>query len=672
MPQDSDRSLRIDGAGQDADERCVNTIRALAIDAVQQANSGHPGMPMGMADVAYVLWTRFLRFDATDPTWPDRDRFVLSAGHGSTLQYALLHLCGFELPMEQLRNFRQWDSATPGHPEYGHTPGVEATTGPLGQGLAMSVGMALAEARLRAEFGADLADHHTYVIAGDGCLMEGISSEAASIAGHLGLDRLIVLYDDNDITIDGSTAIAFSEDACARFAAFGWHVMRVDGHDREAVAAAIEAARDEREKPSLIACKTVIGRCSPNLAGSNKTHGSPLGEIEAALTKQAMGMDPQATFAVAPEVYERMRRRNVELSAEATAWHARADSHAGRQLLERIAPDMPTLLADVQWPSLPAGDKLATRKASQGVIQALAERLPGLIGGSADLEGSNGTRIGGTGHLARTDLTPRNIHFGVREHAMAAIANGLALHGGHVPFVGTFLIFHDYMRPAVRLSALMRQQVVYIYTHDSVFLGEDGPTHQPVETLMALRGVPNLLTMRPCDQAETAAAWRIALLNRHGPTALCLTRQSLPEVDRAGGSVTVWEGVARGGYILRDAEGPLKVVLVATGSEIAPALQAREDLQSQGIGARVVSMPCCELFDQQEREYKRSVLPAGTAKLSIEAGITFGWERYTGTDGAAIGIDRFGYSAPADVIAQKLGFTREYIAQRARELLGMA
>ena len=655
----------------DLDQLCVHTIRALAMDAVQKANSGHPGMPMGMADAAFVLWTQFLRFDAADPTWPDRDRFVLSAGHGSMLQYALLHLCGFDLSMDDLKAFRQWDSRTPGHPEYGHTPGVEATTGPLGQGVSMAVGMALAEQRLRSEFGEELVNHWTWVIAGDGCLMEGVSSEAASLAGHLGLSRLVVLYDDNRITIDGSTDLAFTEDVGARFSAFGWHVLEVDGHDRDAIARALEVAKAEQLRPTLVRCKTFIGKMSPNLEGSNKTHGSPLGDVEIALTKQAMGMDPTATFAVAPPVYSHMQRRNAAMARAAGAWRARA-TQDGRGLLERLAPDIANLLGDVTWPSQPPGAKLATRKASHKVIQQLSARVPGLIGGSADLEGSNGTRIDSTGHIKRSDVTARNIHFGVREHAMAAIANGLALHGGHLPFVGTFLVFHDYMRPAVRLSALMRQQVVYVYTHDSVFLGEDGPTHQPVETVMALRGVPNLLTLRPCDLAETAAAWRIALLHRGGPTALCLTRQSLPEVERDSEGITVWEGVARGGYILREADGPIKVVLVATGSEIEPSLAAQELLQSQGIGTRVVSMPCCELFDQQEREYRRSVLPAGAAKLSVEAGITRGWERYVGADGLSVGIDTFGHSAPAGVIAQKLGFHAEHIAERAKSLLGLA
>ncbi len=655
----------------DLDQLCVDTIRTLAIDAVQRANSGHPGMPMGMADTAYTLWSRHLRFDARDPTWPDRDRFVLSAGHGSMLQYALLHLCGFDVSMDDIRNFRQWESSTPGHPEYGDTPGVEATTGPLGQGLAMAVGMALGEARLRAQYGAALVDHRTFVIAGDGCMMEGISSEAASIAGHLGLDRLIVLYDDNRITIDGSTDIAFTEDVGKRFDAFGWSVTTIDGHDRDAVDAALTAADADRERPSLIRCKTVIGKMSPNLAGSNKSHGSPLGDVEIALTKQAMGWDPTLSFHVPDGVYEHMRARNDELASTAGAWRQRSQSEAGRRFMRRIAPDLNTLLADISWPSQATGSKLATRKASHAVIQALSETIEGLLGGSADLEGSNGTRIASSGHLSAADLGPRNVHYGVREHAMAAIANGLALHGGHLPFVGTFLMFHDYMRPAVRLSALMRQQVIYVYTHDSIFLGEDGPTHQPVETLMALRGVPNLLTMRPCDVAETAAAWRVGLLNRNGPTALALTRQAIPEMERDPGGMSVWEGVARGGYTLRDAEGTVKVVLIATGSEVHVAMQAADLLQAQGIGTRVVSMPCCELFDQQDRTYKRSVLPAGAAKLSIEAGISRGWERYTGADGASVGLDRFGYSAPANVLAEKLGFTADYVAHRAKGLIGL-
>ena len=651
------------------DELCVSTIRALAMDAIQKANSGHPGMPLGMADAAYVLWTRFLNFDAGDPSWPDRDRFVLSAGHGSALLYSLLHLTGHDLTLDDLRNFRQWGSRTPGHPEVDDTPGVECTTGPLGQGFAMAVGMALAESRLRAEFGAELVDHRTYAIAGDGCLMEGLSSEAASLAGHLGLGRLVVLYDDNSITIDGSTELSFSEDVPGRFRAFGWHVQSVDGHDREAVAGCIGSAVEETNRPSLICCRTTIGRPSPNLSGSSKSHGSPLGEVEVALTKQAMGLEPTLTFNIAAEVYERLRQRNPKLRAANETWRARVNSSEGRQLLVRLQPDMERIAAQIAWPSQTVGATIATRKASGQCIQAIAAALPSLVGGSADLAGSNDTPIRDSGFISPTDHLPRNVHFGIREHAMAAIANGLALHGGHLPFVGTFLVFHDYMRPAVRLAALMRQQVVYVYTHDSIFLGEDGPTHQPVETVEALRGVPNLLTLRPADLAETAAAWRIALLHRDGPSALCLSRQSLPELDRDS-VLTVDEGVARGAYTIREAAHPLRLVLIATGSEVQVAMRARELLEARGFGTRVVSMPCCELFDGQSREYRRKLLPAGAAKLSIEAGITRGWARYVGQDGDSVGLDRFGASAPAEVLAERFGFTAEHVIERALVLLG--
>ena len=652
------------------DERSVCTLRALAMDAVEAANSGHPGLPMGMADAAFVLWMEQLKMDPTAPEWPDRDRFVLSAGHGSMLLYGLLHLTGYDLSLDDLKAFRQWGSRTPGHPEFGHTVGVECTTGPLGQGISMAVGMALGEARLRTEYGQELVDHHTWVLAGDGCLMEGISNEAASLAGLWKLGRLNVMWDDNHITIDGDTALSFSEDVCARFAALGWGVQRVDGHDRAAVSEALKAARADESRPSLIACRTQIGRCSPNLEGSNATHGSPLGAAEVAATKTAMGLDPTQFFDVQQDVYARYRLRNGALAAQRAAWEQRVAAHPrGPALRTRLSPDLERVVGAITWPTQAAGTGLATRKGSNKVIQAIGQALPGLLGGSADLEGSNGTRIADSGHLSAEDLTPRNIHYGVREHAMAAIANGLAVHGGHTPFVGTFLVFHDYMRPAVRMSALMRQQVVYVYTHDSIFLGEDGPTHQPVETLQALRGVPNLLTLRPCDLAETAAAWRVALLHSEGPSALCLTRQNLPELSRDGDAMSAWEGVSRGGYILREAGGALKLVLIATGSEVPLALAARDLLEGRGVGTRVVSMPCCELFDVQEREYRRKVLPAGAAKLSIEAGVTRDWARYVGIDGASIGIDTFGASAPAHVLAEKLGFTPEHVAARAQELL---
>ena len=667
---------------QDAlQERCANTLRALAIDAVQRANSGHPGLPMGMADVAVVLFTEFMRLDAAAPTWPDRDRFVLSAGHGSAMLYSMLHLLGYDVSRDDLLAFRQWGSRTPGHPEFGHTVGVEATTGPLGQGIAMAVGMALAEARLRAEFGTDLCDHRTFVIAGDGCMMEGISAEAASFAGHLGLGRLIVLYDDNGITIDGSTAIAFGEDVGARFAAQGWRVLSCDGHDRAAVRAALRTAVDASEaadgQPTLICCKTEIGHHSPRYAGQSRTHGSPLGPDEVAATKVVMGLDPSAELHVTPEVEAHMRACGAAGQGRRRAWRDRLKQHPrGAEFLARLEPDRAALAAAVAWPSQAAGAQLATRKASQKTIAAIAHAVPGLIGGSADLEESNGTHIAGEGHIAREDLKPRNVHYGVREHAMAAIANGLSLHGGHLPFVGTFLVFHDYMRPAVRLSALMRQPVVYVYTHDSIFLGEDGPTHQPVETLLALRSIPGMHTYRPADLAETAACWRLALERSDGPSALCLTRQNLPELDHPGGADVVLAGVRAGAYVVCDAPEDLvlAVVLLATGSEVALALETRQRLAGEGVGARVVSMPCCERVDGLDKSARAAILGLQgpgprPLRVSVEAGVGRGWERYVGEDGLIIGLDSFGASAPAPVLARELGFSAGAIATRVLERL---
>ncbi len=667
---------------QDAlQERCANTLRGLAIDAVQRANSGHPGMPMGMADVATVLFTEFMRFDAAAPTWPDRDRFVLSAGHGSALLYSMLHMLGYDVTLDDLRAFRQWGSRTPGHPEFGHTVGVEATTGPLGQGVAMAVGMALAEARLRAEFGPELCDHRTFVIAGDGCMMEGISAEAAGFAGHLGLGRLIVLYDDNGITIDGSTAIAFSDHVGARYAAQGWRVLSCDGHDRGAVRAALQDAVDASDaadgRPTLICCKTEIGHHSPRYAGQSRTHGSPLGPDEVAATKTVMGLDPTAEFDIARDVAAHMLARGSAGQTQRRAWRDRLKQHPrGAELLARLEPDREALAAAVAWPSQPAGAQLATRKASQKTIAAIAQVLPGLIGGSADLEESNGTHIGGEGHIARDALRVRNVHYGVREHAMAAIANGLSLHGGHLPFVGTFLVFHDYMRPAVRLSALMRQSVIYVYTHDSIFLGEDGPTHQPVETLLALRSVPGMHTYRPADLAETAACWRLALERSDGPSALCLTRQNLPELEHPGGADAILAGVRAGAYVLCEAPDdlPLAVVILASGSEVALALQTRERLRGDGVGARVVSVPCCERVDALDKGARAAILGlsgpgARPLRVSVEAGVSRGWERYVGEDGLMIAIDSFGASAPAPVLAREFGFTAEAIAARVLERL---
>ncbi len=644
---------------------CSNTLKGLAMDAVQAANSGHPGMPMGMSDIATVLWGRVLKYDPKDPSWPDRDRVVLSNGHGSMLLYGALYLTGTALTLDDLKRFRQWGSPTAGHPEYGHVPGVETTTGPLGQGIANGVGMAMAEAHLRARYGAELSDHYTYVLCGDGCLMEGISGEASSLAGHLGLGRLIVLYDDNQISIDGPTTITFTEDVGARYAAYGWHVLHVDGHDRDAIADAIAEAQRETGRPSLICCRTVIAKGSPKLAGTSKSHGAPLGEAEVRATKEALGMDPDAKFAVPDEVLGYFRGRDAERARIHAEWSARLAAHPERARWER-AHD-PLDLDAVAWPQYKPGEKVATRKASHAALSAAGAAFEGLVGGSADLAESNGTGLKGAGELSRATPEGRNIAFGVREHAMGAICNGLSLHGGVRPFCATFLVFYDYMRPSVRLSALMEQPVIYIYTHDSVWLGEDGPTHQPVEHLMAMRGVPNLWVVRPGDPTETVEAWKMALSRTNGPTALVLTRQNLPNLDRAVFGPA--EGLHRGAYVLAEAAGEARAVLVATGSEVELALKARDALQADGVPTRVVAMPCWEAFEAQDAAYQASVLPRGLPTVSVEAGVTLGWQRWTGARGAQVGIDRFGASAPGEVVADRLGMNVTRVVQAAKDLL---
>lgn len=642
-----------------------NTIKGLAMDAVQAASSGHPGMPMGMSDIATVLWGRFLKYDPRDPAWPDRDRVILSNGHGSMLLYSMLYLTGTALTLDDLKRFRQWGSPTAGHPEYGHAPGIETTTGPLGQGIANGVGMAIAEAFLASRFGREIVDHYTYVFCGDGCLMEGVSAEAASLAGHLGLGRLILLYDDNQITIDGATTLAYTEDVGARFRAYGWHVQHVDGHDREAVAGAIEEARRVEDRPSIICCRTVIAKGAPNLAGSAKSHGAPLGEAEIRAAKQALGMDPDQRFAVPDAVIEHFRARDGARAALRDSWRERLASHPGRETWARWHG--PPAVAEVNWPRFKAGEKLASRKASHMALNAAAAVIDNLLGGSADLAESNLTHMKGAGELNAGTFGGRNLSFGVREHAMAAISNGLALHGGLRPYCATFLVFHDYMRPAVRLSALMGQPVVYVYTHDSVWLGEDGPTHQPVEHLMAMRAIPNLWVVRPSDANETVEAWRLALERLDGPTALCLTRQNLVTLDRERfGSA---EGLHRGAYVLAEAEGDARVLLLATGSEVELALEARERLQAEGVPTRVVALPCWEAFELQEADYRSSVLLPGVPRVSIEAGVTMGWERWTGDVFASIGIDRFGASAPGNVVADKFGLNVTRVVQAVHDLL---
>jgi transketolase len=653
---------------QDRHRISVNTIKGLAMDAVQAANSGHPGMPMGMADVASILWTQFLKHDPADPQWPDRDRFVLSAGHGSMLLYSLLHLSGYNVSVDDIKQFRQWGSKTPGHPEYGDTEGVETTTGPLGQGFANGVGMAIAERFLRETFGPDLIDHYTYAIVSDGDLMEGLASEAASIAGHLGLGRIVYLYDDNHITIDGSIDLSFTEDRGSRFAAYGWHVQCIDGHDPAAITAAIEAARSETARPSIICCNTIIGK-DCDIEGSSKTHGAALGEERVRRTKTKLGMDPEAHFVTPQEAYAHFRQHDGP--AERATWEARLREHPRRDEFRRWwKRDGAALVKAVQWPTFDVGTSLATRKASAACLKAITAAAPWVIGGSADLGGSNGTAIGLAEFSRDRFAGAGTINFGVREHSMAALCNGMALHGGVTPYNATFLIFHDYMRPSVRLSSLMRQQVIYVYSHDSVFLGEDGPTHQPVETLLALRSIPGIQVIRPGDAAETTAAWQIALRRENAPTAIILTRQGLPVLDRE--RLASASGTERGGYILADCEGRADVVLMATGSEVATILDAQAELKTRGIKARVVSLPCRELFWEQDRGYRAEVFPPGVPRVSVEAGITMGWDRYIGEDGLAIGIDRFGASAPWKVLAEKFGLTGAQVAERAQQHLTSA
>ncbi len=651
----------------------ANAIRALAMDAVQQANSGHPGMPMGMADVATVLFTRFLKVDPAQPHWPDRDRFILSAGHGSMLLYALLHLTGYQdMTLEELKNFRQLGSRTAGHPEFGHADGIETTTGPLGQGIANAVGFALAERLLNARFGDKLVNHYTYVIAGDGCLMEGISHEAISLAGHLKLNKLIVLFDDNGISIDGPTSLSVSDDQLARFKASGWAVQAVDGHDPEAVAAAIAAARTS-DKPSLIACKTVIGFGSPKKAGTSGVHGSPLGPDEIQATRDKLGWS-HAPFEIPAEIQAAWRQagaRNAAAQAEWAQALAALPAEEAAEFQRRMAGELPAAYAPAfqAYIAKLVADKpkWATRKASQMALEALNPVLPEAIGGSADLTGSNNTKTAGLAPVQPGNYAGRYIYYGVREHGMAAAMNGLALHGGVIPYGGTFLVFSDYCRNAIRLSALMGQRVIYVMTHDSIGLGEDGPTHQPVEHTASLRAIPNLLVLRPADAVETAEAWDIAFRSTDRPALLCLTRQDLPaqRVSDAGENLS-----AKGGYELLPATaGAAKVTLLATGSEIAIAAAARVTLEAEGIGTRVVSLPCFELFDEQPESYRQAVLGQGQVRIAIEAGVRQGWDAYLGENGAFIGMKGFGASAPFEQLYKHFGITPEAVVAAAKARL---
>jgi transketolase len=668
-------------ATQTLDQLAIDTIRTLSIDGVQKANSGHPGAPMGAAPMAYTLWTRFLRHSPTHPDWPDRDRFVLSAGHASMLLYSLLHLTGYDVTLEDLESFRQWGSRTPGHPEYGLTPGVEATTGPLGQGFANAVGMAIAEVRLGAEFnrdGHDVVDHWTYTLCSDGDLQEGIASEAASLAGHLRLRKLVALYDDNHIQLDGPTSMAWSEDVVARFEAYGWHATHVeDGNDIEEIAAAIEEARAD-DRPSLIAVRTHIGFGSPNRQDTQKAHGQPLGVDEVRLVKEAYGWDPDRSFYEPPDAIELFRRAVPAGEDLVEAWQdafaryesAHPDLAAAfrRRVIDRRLPDG----WDGGLKTYAVGEEVATRNASQEVIQALAKPLPRLFGGAADLSESNLTDVKGEDSFEADD-PGRNLRFGVREHAMGGVANGIAYHGGFIPYAGTFLTFSDYMRGSVRLAALSGLQVIYVWTHDSVGLGEDGPTHQPVEHYAALRAIPNLWFVRPGDANETAAAWALAIERAHddpsGPIGLSLTRQKLPTL--AGTAEHAREGLRRGGYVLREAsDGKPRIILIGTGSELQLAFGAAEALERDGIPARVVSLPCWERFEAQDPAYRDSVLPRDVrARVSVEAGVSLGWDRWVGDEGAIVGLDHFGASAPAGTIFEKFGFTVERVTAVARGVL---
>jgi len=660
-------------------ETAINTLRFLAVDAVQKANSGHPGMPMGAAPMAYVLWTKFLNFDPTRPDWADRDRFVLSAGHGSMLLYGLLHLSGYELGIEELKNFRQWGSLTPGHPEAGHTPGVETTTGPLGQGFAASVGMAIAERHLAARFnkpGFELVDHYTYSIAGDGCLMEGVSSEAASLAGHLGLGKLIVLHDDNKITIEGSTDLAFCEDISKRFEAYGWQVLTVaDGNDLGAIEAAINEARAETDKPSLIRVRTEIGYGSPAKQGSAGAHGSPLGAEEVVASKKNLGWPIEPAFYVPDEGKAPFAARGEAGKALHAEWdkkleeYCAANPELGGEFKRLMAGDLPEGWTDA-LPSFDADAKgIASRAASGKVINALAPILPELIGGSADLAPSNNTAISGEKDFEAGAYDGRIMRFGVREFGMAAIINGMYNHGMLRPFDATFFAFTDYMRPALRLSALMGLGTIHVMTHDSIYLGEDGPTHQPVEHLPSLRAMPGLSIIRPADANETAVAWRVALEHKNKPTILVLSRQNLPTLDRSVYASA--EGVERGGYILKEADGGApKAIIISSGSEVHLALEAAKSLEAEAIPTRVVNLASWDLFEAQGDDYRASVLPSSvTVRTAVEAAHPLGWDHYVGQRGNVVGVETFGASAPAEVLAKEFGFTVENVVSKVKAQL---
>jgi transketolase len=661
------------------DKLCINTIRFLAVDSVQKANSGHPGAPLGAAPMAYVLWDRFLKHNPADPHWPDRDRFILSPGHASAMLYALLHLSGYDIPLDELKLFRQLGSKTPGHPEYGVTPGAEMTTGPLGQGFAAGIGMAITERWLAQHYNRpdlSVVDHYTYAIVSDGDLQEGVASEAASLAGTLHLGKLIYLYDDNDISIEGNTDISFTENVGQRFQAYGWHVIGpIDGMDPESVDSAIRMAQEETERPSLIICKTIIGYGSPNKAGTASAHGEPLGTDEVRLTKEFLEWPYEEPFTVPQEALAHFRQANERGIIWQNEWQARLQTYhqnfptQAQNLEESLSGELPK-----DWTKGLEGlfdhvDKpIATREASGQVMNVIAQNVHAFIGGSADLAPSTKTLLKSHDHYGFEGTCNHNMHFGVREHAMGAIANGMSLHGGTIPYTATFLIFSDYMRPPMRLAALMGQRVIYVFTHDSIGLGEDGPTHQPIEQLLALRAIPKMVVLRPADATETIDAWKIAIQRQNGPTSLVFSRQNLPVLDRSKLDPSI--GVHRGGYVLWEASDKPDVILISTGSEVHIALEAGRLLQEQNISARVVSMPSWEIFDAQTKEYRNSVLPPYIRKrISIEAATTMGWERYIGTEGVAIGLSDFGASAPIGALYEQFGLTPQHVADEALKLI---
>ena len=662
------------------DQLCINTIRFLSVDAVEQAKSGHPGAPMGTAAMAYVLWDRFLKHNPGDPSWADRDRFILSNGHASALLYSLLHLSGYDLPLDELKRFRQFGSKTPGHPEYGLAHGVELTTGPLGQGFANGVGMAIAERWLATTYnrpGHEIINHFIYAMVSDGDLQEGVASEAASLAGTLRLGKLIYLYDDNDISIEGDTDIAFTENVALRFQAYGWHVVGpVDGLVPEAVDSALRTAQAEKGRPSLIICQTVIGYGSPNKAGTGGVHGEPLGPEETILAKEKLGWDYPEPFSIPEEALTHFRQARKRGRQQQDQWEAQMAAY--RQAFPEVAGQLEEVLSgelpegwDLGMADLfkPGDRPVATREASSKVMNSIIERVPSFMGGSADLAPSTRTLLNDRGDFGIANYGGHNFHFGVREHAMGAISNGMALHGGTIPYTATFLIFSDYMRPSIRLGALMGQRVVYIFTHDSIGLGQDGPTHQPIEQLLGLRAIPNLVVLRPADATETVEAWKIAVARRTGPTVLVLSRQNLPVLDRS--TLNPASGVQQGGYILWEASATPEVILIATGSEVPIALEAGKTLQEKGVSPRVVSLPSWELFDAQPQGYRNSVLPPDVrARVSIEASTPMGWERYVGSEGVAVGVPHFGASAPGEVLYEKFGLTPGRVVEEATRLLG--